>query len=218
MLVSDVINFAVNGGEIANLQVADVSDSDPDKLTNEATLISYINQGVIELYTKFNLAHQSRTLSSVVDGAEYTMPDDYLYMIYAQDNNEIEIPINDEFADYSIFEPAPYTVIVEKDDQKYIDSTTIYLTYVAVPPLLTATSDTVPLTYAFLQPLLKYMAYKANTPTDNDMIANAQSNPHYIAFLGACNEVRREGRMTADNQSNYKHDTRGFGESYSEYN
>lgn len=208
MLVSDVINFAVKG-EISQLKVAEVQTEDAESKENTATLITYINQGIIELYKKFGLAHQSRTLDAVVDGASYVMPADYLYLIYARDNEEREIPINDEFSDYSIFEPAPFSIFVVKDDDKYDTSTDIYITYVAVPPLLTATTDTVPLTYQFLEALLLYISYKAHTPTTTTGEQN--QNNHYIKFLGAAREIRNEGLMTADNQSNYKHDERGFG-------
>jgi len=209
MLVSDVINFAVNG-EIANLSVAKVGDSDPDRIANEAKLLSYINQGIIALYTKFGLAHQSRTLDNVVDGASYTMPADYINLIYAVDNQvePMEIPINDEFAEYSIFEPAPFSIFVVKDDLKYELSSEIYITYQAVPPLLTATTDVVALGYQFLEPLLMYVSYKAHSPTD--AASQQNQNNHFIKYLGACKEVRSMGLTTADNQSNYKHDSRGF--------
>ncbi len=208
MLASDVINFSVVG-EIRLLSVAKVADGDADKLVNEATLLSYINQGIIAIYTKFGLAHQARTLENVVDDATYTMAADYLYMVYAEDNLGVEIPINDEFSEYSIFEPAPFSIFVVKDDLKFAESTEIYVTYVAVPPLLTDVSDTIPMGYQFLQALLMYIAYKAKNP-----VATAQeagTNSDYINFLGACREIRNQGLITSDNQSNYKHDTRGFG-------
>ncbi len=208
MLVSDVINFAVKG-EIQQLKVAQVGNTDPDRRNNEATLLSYINLGILELYKKFGLAHQARTLDAVVNGATYVMPSDYLHMIYAMDNENREIPINDEFSDYSLFEPAPFTLFVVKDDATFELSTTIYITYVAVPPLLTDLTDTVALTYQYLEPLLMYISYKAHTPTEaND---DQNNNKHYIKFLGACKEIVNKGLMTADNQSNYKHDDRGFG-------
>jgi len=208
MLVSDVIQFAI-AGEIQQLKVAEVGTEDADAKANIVTLISYINQGIIALYKKFGLAHQSRTLDAVIDGATYVMPSDYLYMIYAMDNEDLEIPINDEFSDYSIFEPAPFSVFVVKDDDKYDTSTDIYITYVAVPPLLTATTDTVPLTYQFLEALLMYVSYKAHSPTDSS--SPDPQNNHYVKYLGAVREIKNDGLLTADNQSNYKHDARGFG-------
>lgn len=208
MLVSDVINFAISG-EIQQLKVAEVSNTDPERRANETKLISYINLGILELYKKFGLAHQARTLDTVIDGATYNMPSDYLHLIYAMDNEDREIPINDEFSDYSLFEPAPFTLFVVKDDAKYDLSDTIYITYVAVPPLLTGTGDTVPLTYQYLEALLLYVSYKAHSPTEANDIQN--QNKHYIKFLGACKEIQNKGLMTADNQSNYKHDDRGFG-------
>ena len=209
MLVSDIINFAKTG-ELKQLSIAEVEASDANQAANIEAMISYINLGVIELYKRFGLATQSQTLTEVVNGSSYTMSDDYLYLTYAIGNNteETEIPINNEFATMSLFEPAPYQIFVTKDDVLHADITEVYITYQATPVLLTATTDSVALPYQFIEALLLYMAVRAHSALSG--LPNEENNTFYQRFEASCARITKNGMFTADNQSNYKHWMRGY--------
>ena len=209
MLVSDVINFAVSG-ELKQLRLSYVDVSDADQLTNEATLIGFINLGLIEIYKRFALKKVTTQLTSVVDGASYVQGDDFLYLHYAcgADEAETEIPINNEFATMSIFENEPYVLSIVKDDDLHSDITEVNITYVATPTLLTATTDTVPLKYQYIEPLLQFIAYRAHS----SLIATegTDNSTYYRRFEASCKRLQYDGAETPDNQSNYKSWYRGY--------
>jgi len=209
MLVSDVINFATRG-ELKQLTVAEVDPEDPNSATNIEILIGYINLGIIELYKRFGLAHQSLKLENVVDGASYTMTDDFLYLSYAIGNNEqeSEIPINNEFATFSIFEPAPYQLFITKDVALHSDITEIFITYVATPALLTAETEQVPLQHQFIDPLLLYMAYRGHSSVS--ALQQEEGNLYFQRYEASVRRILRDGLLTPDNQSNYKLHFKGF--------
>jgi len=209
MLVSDVINFAKNG-ELKQLSVAEVDPDNENRAANVATIISYINLGIIELYKRFGLATQSQTLQNVVDGASYSMTDDYLYLTYAVGNNDqkTEIPINNEFATFSIFEPAPFQLFVTKDNNLHSDITEVFITYIATPALLTSETQTIPLQSQFIDCLLLYIASRAHAALNS--APNTEETVFYKRFEASCARIRRDGLITPDNQSNYKLWERGW--------
>jgi len=188
MLVSDVINFATRG-ELKQLTVAEVDPEDPNSATNIEILIGYINLGI---------------------SASYTMTDDFLYLSYAIGNNEqeTEIPINNEFATFSIFEPAPYQLFITKDDALHSDITEIFITYVATPALLTAETEQVPLQHQFIDPLLLYMAYRGHSSVS--ALQQEEGNLYFQRYEASVRRILRDGLLTPDNQSNYKLHFKGF--------
>jgi hypothetical protein len=209
MKVSDVINFAITS-ELKQLSVANIDKTNKDRSANILALISYINQGVIELYKRFGLATQSATLNNLYDGASWTMGEDYLYITYAKgnDDDESEIPINDEDADMSLFTPAPYQLFLSQDEDLVTTITEINITYMAVPPLLTKETDIVLLPVQFLEALLNYMAFKGHSSLSAQ--PNQDNNTYYQRFEASCQRIKNDGLNTIDNVSNEKLGDRGF--------
>jgi len=209
MLVSDVLNFAVRG-ELKQLAISEINAADVNQAENIATLISYLNLGIIELHKRFPLITQSQTLTNTVNGANYTLTDDYLWLVYAEgnDTNETEIPINDENATFSIFEPAPYQLYIYRDNTLNTDITNINITYMATPPLLTDTSDVVPLQYQYIEALLLYIGARAHTAKSG--LPNEENNTFYQRFEASIKRIKNNGNSIPDNQSNWKIYWRGF--------
>ena len=209
MLVSDVINFAVSG-ELKQLRLSYVDVADSDQLTNEATLLGFINLGLIEIYKRFALKKVTTQLTAVVDGASYVQGDDFLYLHYAcgADEAETEIPNNNEFATMSIFENEPYTLSFVKDDVLHSDITEVNITYVATPALLTATTDVVPLKFQYIEPLLQFIAYRAHSSLI--AIEGTDNSTYFKRFEASVARIRLAGVETPDNQSNYKLWQRGW--------
>jgi len=214
MLVSEVLDFSAKG-EIKQLSVAKIADTDIDHIDNIATLISYLNLGLIALYKKFALLEVTNPLTNVVDGASYAMPDTYLYTLYVravvdgQPDAKPDIPINDEFSDFNFYEPSPFVLQVTKDDDKYSNITSANQVYVATPTLMVDVGDTVPLAHQYIDPLLLYMAHKAHSSLPNNENAPNHNN-FYSRYLGACNEITTRGIHTENHSSNYKLTARGY--------
>ncbi len=210
MKVSDVINFAITS-ELKQLNVANIDRTNSDRGANITALISYMNQGVIELYKRFSLATQSATLNNLYDGASWTMGEDFLYLTYAKGNDDetSEIPINDEEADLSLFTPAPYQIFLSWDsDFELSGLTEIYITYIALPALLEKENDVVLLPTQYLEALLNYMAFKGHS----SLSANPEqdNNTYYQRFEASCARIKRDGLTTIDNMGGTKLVDRGF--------
>ena len=224
MDVSEVIDYAIAASDIRNMPIAKITAQDTDASENKAQLLTIINLGIIDLFKRFGLATQSMQLSNVVDGASYTMPADFLHLIYAWAEEKYdltgdgEVKINDESGGgnhnkFSLFTPSPFAIFVTKDDIEYADVTTVDITYQAVPALMTAQTDVVPLPYQFLECLLLWISYKVHSPVTNSNTQTATgqiSDPRYLVYKGACNELTRMGVITPDNQSNTKSYDRAF--------
>lgn len=209
MKVSDVINFAVTG-ELRPLGVADIDNANADRSSNINSLMSYINQGVIELYKRFGLSTKEQVLTSVADGTSYPTTDDFLYAIYAigDDENEVEVGINDETSDFSIFTNTPFSILLKYDEEIYSDLTQVTVTYAAAPALVTKETDTVLLPYQFLEALINYMAYKAHS----SLIATPQgdNNTYYRRFEASCARLINDGIINLDNGTNNKLNQKGL--------
>lgn len=214
MKAKEIMELSVSG-ELKQLSVAKIASNDADRTANVKALLGYINLGVTEIYKRFALATQSQTLSNVVDQASYTMTDDFLYLTYASavipddPDYKPDVPINNEFADFSLFTPSPYQIFVTKDDEKYVDITEVIITYAAAPAFLTNENQTVALPLQFIEPLLHYIGYRAHSSLPNN--ENEDNTNRFLRrFESSCLRIEREGLYTRDNGSNYKLNSRGY--------
>ena len=209
MKAEDIINFAVHG-ELKQLSISNISADNADRVENIAAIISYINLGIIELYKRFGLATQSRELTDLTHGFSYTMEDDFLYITNCTGNDEAEtdIPLNDETAALSVFQPTPYQLYIAKTDEADERITSIFVTYIAVPALIKSSKDVIPLSYQYVEALLNYIAYRGHAAVSGN--TNEENNAYYLRFEASCNNITNDGLITPDNQSNNKLDDRGF--------
>jgi hypothetical protein len=213
MLVSDVINFSKTG-ELKQLRLSYVDDDDCDQFDNEATLLGFINLGLIELYKRFAFKKVTQQLANTIDGATYNMGDDYLYIYYAcgivggDAEETVTMPLNNEFANMSLFENEPYVLTVVRHPDYCEDVNEIDVTYIATPALLTDVDDVVPLKYQYIEPLLQFMAYRAHSSLTASPEEDNQT--YYQRFETSVKRLKRDGTETPDNQSNYKLPVRGW--------
>lgn len=209
MIVQDVIDFA-KAGECKQLAVAVSVPGDTYYEADQIALLGFVNLGLIDIYTRFALKRVTQTVATVVDGTSVVMGDDYLFLQYACGTNddETEIPINNEFATFSVFENEPYTISFKRDDTLNTEIVGVNLTYIASPTLLTDEDSTVPLTYQFIEPLLLYMAYKAHSSVTAS--TDADNNVYFQRYMASVQMLKRSGALIPDNQSNYKLSYKGF--------
>jgi hypothetical protein len=176
MLVSDFISLVKEG----SLNQTTIT---------EASLIKFINIGLIELFSKFNLSNPTEVITVTEGISEYCLPEEFISVIsittsgeYFRDNLGVIAPITDTTFDVpvnvqgdfnSVFHNSNLvlTVPLQVTGQKYT------IVYRAAPTTLTSQmlSSTLDVLPQYLEPLMLYVTYLGfmqnggGTPTDTNL-------------------------------------------------
>lgn len=200
MNAQEVITMAANS-ELSNINIKD----------DVPTVIGYMNLGIIELYKRFALSTKEHVIT-LLDGVEiYDMPTDFMWAIEAYGEADVnsvikvnKISINDEDDELGI------NTINWRQVQVPIATTGSFISiiYAASPVLVTelTINDPLPLPIQMIEPLLNYIGYKGNTPTDSV----EENNMYYRRFELSCKRIEDKGMFTADSLNTTKFKDRGF--------
>lgn len=220
MLVSDYLHF-VTQSEIKPLAVSDIGDvySDDEvtsvQVTNRRTLISYLNQAILAVHSKFNIIQKEFILNNTVNNSTHDIPVDFLFALNAAFEDGREIPLNNErkyIVDdtdecVSVLFPAQFKALVKGTDP--LGLTRISLTYVARPEKIKSESQYIDLSEVFNEPIYNYIAYKAYAAQNGGI--QETNNTFFLRYNNSCNHIELMGMTNQDNlDSNIKLDERGF--------
>jgi len=192
MLLNQIIQLA-STGELRNLSVKD----------DTATVLDYVNLGVIELYKRFPLNVGEYVFERTLASDIYTLPNDCMWLMEAYGpvtafGSTIpkiqELPINDPTLGYSINTISWNKIQVGPQ----IATGMISIIYAVTAPQYTIDdlNTEVALPEQFIEPLLNYIGYRGHGALDGNI--QAESNTHYQRFERGCERIRKEGMYTRD--------------------
>ena len=185
MKLSEVINIAKHS-ELNTLGVRD----------NTQALISFVNMGLIELYSQFALYTEEYVIPLQTGITIYDLPNNFMYITGAYEapaigspENSKPLPINEEG------NPLSVNTINFKQVQVPLSINGTFIGIMYVPKPVTLTEDDleneVPLPDQLLQPLLNYMAYKAHGAIRTD--GQGEGDVYFIRYKRSCDDVKRQG-------------------------
>lgn len=206
MFVEEIINMA-RGSELRNIAIAN----------DAATILSYINLGMIELYKRFPLSVKEYLLELSDDGNEYILPSDLMYIVGAYgevpEGSDLvvnELPINEEENPLSINTVSWNRVQIPNS----VEGNYVSIVYVASPELLVADEDEAYLKFdieippQMVEALLHYIGYRAHAAMDGNI--QAENNTHYTRFEASCKRIEATGLFTSDDLNMDARDLKGF--------
>lgn len=210
MTASEIMVLA-RSGELRQLS--------PSIRDDDATVIAFINLGLLEIYKRFALK-TDEALVTLVDGKTiYTLDGtdtdvsmgtgDYYYLIAAYGEadshndysmDDIVLPINVEDDLFSINTISHNTVQIPL----ITVGSTISLIYVPKPTKVTSLNleDELDLSDAFIEALLNYIGYRGYASMDNNV--QSENNVYYTEFEKSCNKVRELGVGIAPDDVNMR--------------
>ena len=215
MNVQQVIDLAKTG-ELKNSAVKD----------DTASILGYINLGLIELYKRFQLDVKELIITMGKDGTPedpyvkindvtYQMPSDFLYLVAAYD----EVPRD------SVARLAPIQINNENNVMgvnmiswnkiqipAFELDAHISLIYTPSPKYYTIDdlTDELPIPIQLVESLLAYIGYRAFASISPNP-QNDVGNVYYARFENSCETVKQFGILTAeDMDTKIKFNARGF--------
>lgn len=190
MTLGDFINVA-KYSELRTLAVKD----DP------AVVTAFVNLGLLELYSIFNLRTEEVVLS-LQDGVTiYDMPEDFMYITGAYEPpepgsslNAIPLPINEEGNPFSI------NTINFRQVQVPLSVTGTYvgIIYAQKPPALSSDDLTahLPIPDHLIQCLLHFVAFKGHGGVHLDG-QQEEGDVYYQRFRRSCDDIKKQGTSIA---------------------
>ena len=175
--------------------------------TDDASVMGYINLGILELHKRFALLESEAIVQLVegkykykLDGTDTNVQlgsdegEEILFIgtVYDIDGNEIRV--NDEEYDYSITTPSFDTI--EVSNRLINESKFLSVIYRSTPRFISKVEDKLRLPMTLLEPLLHYIGYRAHASVKGDM--QTENNTHYQRFDKSCNMVVNMGLITSD--------------------
>ncbi len=219
MIVSDYLEAAVRS-ELSSLSIKDIgigsNEPSATQLKNRETLIGYLNQALLAIYSKFSLKQDEIVIHSPVEFRRYTVPSDFLYPVDAKLADGQEIGVNNDrmvILDgkevlLSIMFPSPLKFEV-KGIGGCPEDTAISMVYAVAPNIVENYTDHVDLRSSFTEAVLLYMGYRATCSTG---VAGESTNSTFLSrYNFVCDQVLKQGCIDTDNlNSNVKLCERGF--------
>jgi hypothetical protein len=194
MKISDIVSLA-KYSELNTLAVKD----------NVPAIVSFINLGLLELYSQFNL-YSEEYMIALVDGQTiYDLPENFMYMTGAFEappegscQNSLPLPINEEN------NPLSLNTINYRQVQIPLSTGGAYISVIYTPKPETFTiedlDEEVPLPDNLIQPLLNFIAYKGHGAIRVE--GQGDSDIYFARFRRSCEERKTQGTsMTSDDLS-----------------
>lgn len=201
MTLQNVVDMA-KYGELNNLSLK----------TNNEAIISYINQGMIELYKIFPLSTKEIIITLGEDGTVdnpyikvsddiYTLPNDFMWITAAYDEVPEDsldivsiIPINEEDNPFSI------NTINYNQIQVPVTVTGAYISiiYVSAPPAYTVSdlNTEIALPPQMVEPLLLFVGYKGHMAVSG--VINSENDAYLLKFRNSCDQIKYLGMYSSD--------------------
>ena len=185
MKVQEVVDIA-RYSELANVAIKD----------NTAAILSFLNLGMIELYTRFPIKTEEHIIALQENTTMYEMPANFMYALSAygevpEDAADLvrTVSINEEDDPYSIFFPDWNTVQIPA----VANGSYISIIYVAKPATYTAEDLDVEieLPNTLVDALVSYIGYRAHMSVRGD--AQSDNNAHWLRFDRSCKKARELG-------------------------
>ena len=209
MLVSDFISLVKEG----SLNQTTVT---------EASIIKFINIGLIELFSKFNLSNPTEVITLVEGTNEYALPDDFISIIsittsgeYFRDNLGVITPILDNIFDVPVNVQGDYNSVFVNSKlvltvPLQVTGQTYSLVYRASPVTVTdqTLDEELEILPQYLEPLMLYVTYLGfmqnggGTPTD--------TNLYLSRYKAAVQELINTGSYQSQYTLDNKFYNRGF--------
>lgn len=219
---------------LANLSIGqdDIGEVSPD---NYPKLITLVNAGLIDLYTRFALRTRDITIQ-LFDGKNiYPLTTDFAESnlesietkhildgttVYPFTNDIISIdavynelggtiPLNDLTQESSVFTPSSSVLQVPYSSRENV----IIVVYRALPDaistgLLDPSTEEVELPYHFIEALTSFIAWKMYTPLDS--ADSPQGKIHQGNYLSAITVIERTNTSIEDNFTNQRFEVNGW--------
>lgn len=175
-------------------------------------VLSFINLGLIALYTRFPLRTEEHIIDLIDGKTIYDLPADFMHITGAFEASgkgvAINLPINEEGNPLSVNTINFSQVQIPLS----ITGTYVSIVYAAKPPYLT-TDDLdreVPVPPQLLQPLLNFVAFKGHGAVRID--GQGQADIYYMRYKRSCDDVEKQGTAIAsdDLSMNSRISSRGF--------
>jgi hypothetical protein len=187
MKVQEVVDIA-RYSELASVAVKD----------NTAAIVSFLNLGMVELYTRFPIKTEEHLVELQENTTMYEMPADFMYALSAygevpEDAPKTDtlrpVPINEEDDPYSIFFPDWNTVQIPA----VANGSYISIIYVAKPATITPDNLDVELELpdTLIDALVSYIGYRAHMGIRGD--GQSDNNAHWQRFDRNCKKARELG-------------------------
>ena len=203
MTIAHVIAQA-RSGELSNLSETGFND---DKI------MLYISLGLIELYKRFNLS-TGEALLTISEGkafyrldgtdSDVVLEGPYMYLIGAFDEDGNELALNNEDDPFSVLTPRFNVVQIPYP----IAGKVLSLMYGQEPPIITQTTDILPIPLTLLEALLHYIGYRGHGAINGNI--QAENNTHYQRFEASVNRARTLGVINQDDSIIKRANSRGF--------
>ena len=203
MKLSEVLNISRHS-ELNTLAVKD----------NNESLVSFVNLGILELYSQFALDSEEFIIPLRSDRTIYDLPHDFMYLVSAYESygagqqGSVNLPVNNENDPNSVNTINFRQVqIANSQDGKYVG-----VIYVKKPEAFTVDDldKELPIPDQLVQPLLNFMAFKGHSAVRLD--GQGEGDIYYLRFKKSCDDILKQGTSIAADDLNMDtriHD-RGF--------
>lgn len=172
---------------------------------NEEAMISYVNQALQAVYEEFQLKTGEQIIVMQENVTIYSVASDCIVVLAAYDEDGNLLPLNDEKDPFSVMTPSYNEIQVPNP----VEGEVLSVIYLAEPPVVTATTDVLPVPRSMIQPMLMYIGFLAHSSIDGGM--QTENNTHYMRYKAAVDRVRERGLVpTDDTNMDLKFDRKGF--------
>ena len=135
-----------------------IASSSKNQEEHELQLLSYINRALVKIYGDLNLSQGYVKCEVKSDKLKFEMPDDYMNILAVVDERGVDLHINNENEQYSVFTPEPGVVQI---DEAFIGQS-LFVVYLKAPALIGSIEDKFPLPRQYMEAMIFYCAYIAN--------------------------------------------------------
>jgi hypothetical protein len=192
---------------LRRLSVADLKNlsiSDLSKQENREALILFINQGLQEIYKRFQIRTDTYTLALNGYDTVYTLPENCITILGVYELDGRKISLNDENDNRSVF-----TVDYNKIEvPETYPNTGVLIVYKAGPNEVKLDDDKIPLPVYAMKPLLDYVSYEAYKTIDGSDRLETES--HHQRFLRSIASISNLGLEADDNTRTDVFESKGF--------
>ena len=152
----------------------------------EKQIISFINRALRKIYTDCNIAQNAIRIYKEDDKDRHDLPELFIAPLVAYKDNGLEIPINREDREDSIYFPN----IIECVIPTIYNKSFVDIIYKEAPEKIVSKEDNIKLGYQFEEPIIMYVSYIAN-----ELIHGAPNYAHQ-SFLTKYNQLIKDMKMS----------------------
>jgi hypothetical protein len=189
MVVQEIINLA-RYSELGNTALKQ------DNAANTATILSFINLGMLELYKRFALKTEEHIVALEEGTTIYNLPQNFMYPMSAykevsehSEKTDEELPINDLDEPESIFFPNQREVQIPAS----VEGAYISIIYVAKPETVTADNlnEELDLPDVLIDCMLHFIGYRGHLGIRGD--GQSENNAHFARFERSVMKAKEYG-------------------------